>query len=242
MEKMTLNTLSDPQFTLDKETHTYSHKDYPETEFQSVTTVVGDHFEIFDAPRIAENLVTNNPRYSGMTVEELMGKWNESSRLGTRIHEEIELFIYDGRTPTEQKAKIGLNWLEQFKMKSDFEILSEVMVYSMELKIAGTIDILAHDLKTGNYELIDWKSSKKIQTESYRGKVGTSPVTRDIQDCNFNHYALQLSLYRYLLEEYYSITVSNQMIAHLTEDKCHSIVTPYMKDHIHAMVNQKART
>lgn len=73
MEKMTLNTLSDPQFTLDKETHTYSHKDHPDAEFQSVTTVVGDHFEIFDAPRIAENLVTNNPRYSGMTVEELMG-------------------------------------------------------------------------------------------------------------------------------------------------------------------------
>ena len=146
MENKQLNTLSDPQFTLDKETHTYSHKDYPDAEFQSVTTVVGDHFEIFDAPRIAENLVTNNPRYSGMTVEELMGKWNESSRLGTRIHEEIELFIYEGRTPTDPKAKIGLNWLEQFKMKSDFEILSEVMVYSMELKIAGTIDILAHDL------------------------------------------------------------------------------------------------
>jgi hypothetical protein len=72
--------------------------------------------------------------------------------------------------------------------------------------------------------------------------VGTSPVTRDIQDCNFNHYALQLSFYRYLLEEYYSIPVSNQMIAHLTEDRCHSIVTPYMKDHIHSMVNQKART
>ena len=239
---MTLNTLSDPQFTLDKETHTYSHKDYPDAEFQSVTTVVGDHFEIFDAPRIAENLVTNNPRYSGMTVEELMGKWNETSRLGTRIHEEIEIFIYEGKTPSEPKAKIGLNWLEQFKMKSDFEIFSEVMVYSMELKIAGTIDILAHDLRTGSYELIDWKSTKKIQTESYQGKVGTSPITRDIPDCNFNHYALQLSFYRYLLEEYYSIPVSNQMIAHLAEDRCHSIVTPYMKDHIHAMVNQKART
>ena len=102
-----------------------------------------------------------------------MGKWNETSRLGTRIHEEIEIFIYEGKTPSEPKAKIGLNWLEQFKMKSDFEIFSEVMVYSMELKIAGTIDILAHDLKTGSYELIDWKSTKKIQTESYRGKVGT---------------------------------------------------------------------
>ena len=239
MEKMTLNTLSDPQFTLDKETHTYSHKDYPDAEFQSVTSVVDDHFEIFDAPRIAENLVTNNPRYSGMTVEELMGKWNETSRLGTRIHEEIEIFIYEGKTPSEPKAKIGLNWLEQFKMKSDFEIFSEVMVYSMELKIAGTIDILAHDLKTGSYEVIDWKSTKKIQTESYRGKVGTSPITRDIPDCNFNHYALQLSFYRYLLEEYYSITVSKQIIAHLDEDKCHSIVTPYMKDSIQAMVNRK---
>jgi hypothetical protein len=56
-------------------------------------------------------------------------------------------------------------------------------------------------------------------------------------DCNFNHYALQLSLYRYLLENYYDIDVHNQLIAHLQDDGARSLVAPYMQDHIVAMLN-----
>ena len=154
----------------------------------------------------------------------------------------MEDWIREGIEPKERKAIVGKNWLNNYKMDIDMDISTEVMVYSKELRIAGTIDVLVRDRENGEYQIIDWKTSKRIDKDSFNGRVGTRPPTRTVTDCNFNHYALQLSLYRYLLEEYYSFTVSNQMIAHLTEDKCHSIVTPYMKDHIHSMVNQKART
>ena len=239
MEKKEMNALSDTQFTLDKETHTYSHQDYPEAEFQSVTSIVGDHFELFDAPRIATRLVKTHPKYKGMTVEQLINEWDKSSKHGSQIHDEIELFITEGINPPQQQAKHGVQWLEQFKMKSEFEIFAELPIFSIELKIAGTIDILAYDKKSGTYELIDWKTSKRIQRESYRGKVGTSQVTKDVQDCNFNHYALQLSFYRYLLEEFYGLTITNQLIAHLDENGCRGYVTPYYKKQIKAMVQQK---
>ena len=48
-------------------------------------------------------------------------------------------------------------------------------------------------------------------------------------DCNFNHYSLQLSLYRYILEEYYNLKVRNQVVAHIKDDGVDAHVAPYMK-------------
>ena len=112
-----------------------------------------------------------------------------------------------------------------------------MIIYSSELKMAGTVDVLALDKTTGNYEIIDWKTSKRIDTSSYGNKTGTSSVTQDVPDCNFYHYVLQLSLYRYLLEEYYGVRINNQLIAHLKDDGAKGYVAPYMRDHIVAMLN-----
>ena len=80
--------------------------------------------------------------------------------------------------------------------------------------------------------IIDWKTSKRIDKKSFKGKTGIKKETSDIEDCNYNHYALQLSLYRFILEEYYNIQVSRQLIAHLKEDGLESHSTPYMKKEI----------
>ena len=119
------------------------------------------------------------------------------------MHDEIENWIKNDVEPQSIKAIQGKNWLQNYQMKSDIDVSTELIVYSTELRIAGTVDILAKDNNTCQYELIDWKTSKKIETVSYGYKMGTHDVTKNVMDCNFYHYALQLSLYRYLLEEYY---------------------------------------
>jgi len=113
-----------------------------------------------------------------------------------------------------------------------------MIIYSKQLKIAGTIDVLALDKKINQYDLIDWKTSKKIETSSFGGKVGTKPATNTIPDCNYSHYTLQLSLYRYILEEYYGLDINNQFIAHLKEDYARGIEVPYMKDQILKMLGK----
>ena len=47
-----------------------------------------------------------------------------------------------------------------------------MIVYSKEIAIAGTIDVLMMDKKSGDYVLIDWKTSKKIDKTSFNGKKG----------------------------------------------------------------------
>ena len=232
-----MNKLMDQNIVLDKDAHEYNLLTQSDLAFTSVTTFVDQFFEGFDSEKIATNLVETNPRYAGRTVESLIAEWAATGEHGTQVHDEIDNWIKNGIEPIETKAINGKKWLQNYKLKSDINVLSEVIVYSTELKIAGTVDILALDKTTGRYELIDWKTSKKIETVSYGYKMGTSRTTDAVMDCNFNHYALQLSLYRYLLENYYDIDVHNQLIAHLQDDGARSLVAPYMQDHIVAMLN-----
>ena len=71
------------------------------------------------------------------------------------VHDEIENWIKNRAEPKDLKSINGKNWLQKYQTKSGIEFLSEVIIYSKELKIAGTIDILAKDNNTGEYIIID---------------------------------------------------------------------------------------
>ena len=74
---------------------------------------------------------------------------------------------------------------------------------------------------------------------SYGQKMGTHPATSHLMDCNFYHYSLQLSLYRYILEEHYGLDIHNQMIAQLQDEKVNALVAPYMRDEIIEMLKYR---
>ena len=149
---------------------------------------------------------------------------------------EIENWIKDGTPPKDQKSIAAKKWIEGYVVRPNIETFSEVIVYSKELCIAGTMDVLMVNKDSEEHVIIDWKNSKRIDKKSFKGKTGIKKETSDIEDCNYNHYALQLSLYRFILEEYYNIQVARQLIAHLKEDGLESHSTPYMKKEILDMI------
>ena len=234
-----MNDIITKNVILNKETHEYKLLTKPEAVFTSVTTFVDHFFEGFDAKKVATKLINKYPKYAGRTVESLIADWDAAADYGTSVHEELEKWIKDGIEPSDIKAINGKKWIEDYKLKSDIDILSEIIVYSTELSIAGTVDILAKDNSTGLYEIIDWKTSKKIEMVSYGQKMGTHEITKNIMDCNFYHYSLQLSLYRYILETYYGLKIHNQLIAQLHDDGVNAHVAPYMKDEITTMLNYR---
>ena len=234
-----MNNIEDNNITLNEELHQYSLIDRPDISFTSVTTYVEHFFEGFDSLKIATKLVKSHPKYSKYTVESLIAKWAETANYGTRVHNEIEKWLKEKIEPEDIKALNGRDWIEKYRARSDMNVHSEVIVYSTELSIAGTVDILAKDNSTDEYGIIDWKTSKKIDNNSYNQKMGTHLSTRHVMDCNFYHYSLQLSLYRYILEEYYGLKIRNQLIAHLRDDSVDAIITPYMKDEIIDMLKYR---
>jgi len=227
-----MNNILDNNIFLEKENHIYRLNDDKDFQFRSVTTFIGDFFDEFDAEKIANKLVKSNIKYMHLTAEELIEQWSKKAEYGTLVHEELENFILHKTPVKEMKSKQGVEWLRNYAVKSDFKIYPEAILYSKELKLAGTIDLLLLDKNTNQYSIMDWKTSRRIDSKAFRNKKGTHPATSNIDDCNFNHYSLQLSLYRYILETYYDLNVSEQIIIHLEEDGCTGYHAPYMKGHV----------
>ena len=72
--------------------------------------------------------------------------------------------------------------------------------------------------------------------------MGTHPITSHLMDCKYVHYSMQLSLYRYLIEEYYDVKISNLIIAHLNGNDCKPIVADYYQKEVLGMINEHQKT
>ncbi|PCJ46103.1 MAG: hypothetical protein COA72_08995 [Candidatus Neomarinimicrobiota bacterium] len=234
-----MRNIIDENITLEEPGHKYVLETDPSIEFQSVTELIGNYFEPFDKHAIAEKLVATNPKYMDTTAEALIAKWDAARDHGTKVHSEIELYLNKSIVPDEPKARDAIEWLKKYQMKSEIDIYTEIKVYSKELKIAGSIDILAHDKRTDLYEIVDWKTSKSIDTVSFKGKTGSHPITQHLMDCKFVTYSMQLSFYRYLLETYYGIKIRNQLIGHLDGEQCKSYVGDYYKNEIVEIIHDQ---
>ena len=232
-----MNNLFDKNIVLDRKNHIYSLITNPQIEFTSVTTFIDQFFEKFDALAIAKKLTKSHPKYMDKSVEDILNDWKKSAEHGTKVHEEIENFIINTIPITERKSASGLRWLKSYISNGNFDIYPEVIVYSEKLKLCGTIDLLVKNLDNNKFIIMDWKTSKSINKKSFKNKKGILPASKAIDDSKFNHYSLQLSLYRYILETYYGLNIDSHAILHLNDFECVKIPTPYMQDELVNMIN-----
>ncbi|MDD7987487.1 PD-(D/E)XK nuclease family protein [Lentisphaera marina] len=231
-----MSTFTCDDIYLLKEEHEYKLKSDPSAEFTSCTTFIKQFFSPFDADAVAQKLVSSVPKYFGMSTEELKEEWTAAADHGTQVHEELEEFILSGTEPKEAKSIAGKNWLKNNIDLEKFALHPEVIIYCKELKLAGTIDLIAQHKKSGSLLLFDWKTNKRINKRSYKGEKGVHPASSNLDDCNFNHYSAQLSLYRYLLEKNYKCKIHRQIILHLDEAKSTVIDCDYLESTIQEML------
>ena len=233
-----MDKLFDNDIELIEPEHRYALKSNPEIEFMSVTSLASKYFEPFNKLEVAKRLVETNVKYFGMTVEQLIAQWDQSRDFGTLVHNNIESYINKETYESISEVTHAIKWMKKFKNLSEFIFYPEVKIFSTELKIAGTIDLLAHDTKRDTFIIVDWKTSKSISKTSFGGKMGTHSITKHLMDCKFVHYSLQLSFYRYLLESYYDLKITNQLIAHLNGSICKPIIADYYKDVVQRIIDK----
>ena len=232
-----MNSLHDNDIHLFEDEHKYQLRSNPSITFNSVTELISKYFEPFNKDSVASKLINTHPKYFGMTKVELIKQWDERRDHGSKIHKEIEDFIKSGKVATEQKSLDAIDWLERNSLEK--ELQSEAIIFSRELKIAGSIDVLIHDKKNNSYVILDWKTSKSIPKTSFNGKMGIHPATRHLMDCKFIHYSMQLSFYRYILEMYYGLLISDQLIAHLDGNSCTIHRAHYHKNEIMKIISSE---
>ena len=208
-------------------------------QFTSVTEFIYQFFRKFDQQKIAKKLTSEHPKYIDMTIDQLIEQWSKGAKRGTIVHNELELFINEGVEPKHELATTGWEWIKDKQKNPDNIFHSEVIVYSKKLAIAGTIDLLIHNKKSDTYHLIDWKTNKRIDEQSFGGKKGILKSTEHLDDCNFNHYSLQLSFYRYILENHYGLKVDKQLLFHLKRNNYKIYDINYHKEDLVDMLEEK---
>jgi hypothetical protein len=210
-----IESLINSDIRLQKSDHTYILESKPTISFCNVTTLVGNQFPPFEREKLAGWLVNTSYKYMDYTLEELLQEWEDIKDEGSAVHEELENYILTGEIPTFPKAISGMNWFDQeLKFYGD-KVFPEVIVFSVELRIAGTVDLLVYNSTTGECNIFDWKTSKKIDRNGRKQAITQEGA--GLTDCRFDLYSLQLSMYSHLLENYHDIKVTNRYLVQLTE-------------------------
>jgi ATP-dependent exoDNAse (exonuclease V) beta subunit len=181
--------------------------------FISVTTVIHKFFPHFNADKVIYNMM-RNPKfktgpYAKMTPTQIKDKWEhdreEAANLGTLMHNDIELFI-NGETPKNPDSVEFKYFMEFYHevIEGNYKpYRTEWMIYSSN-GIAGSIDCVLIN-EYNELILLDWKRSKEIKMSNPYEK-GIGPF-KNLDNCNYNHYTLQLNIYRHILETEYNQTV-----------------------------------
>mgnify|MGYP001173063305 CR=1 FL=1 len=223
--------------SLEEESHTYTLLN-SNIHFQSVTEFIHTFFKPFEEKKVAAKLTEKHPKYIGMSIEELIKNWNERRDRGTLVHKQIENFILEKKNLSlDSKTAQGINFLKKHCIKNSNILLPEVIIYSEALKIAGTIDLIIFNQEKNHISIVDWKTNKKINKSSFKGiEKGIKYPVENMDDCNFMHYTLQLSVYQYILENYYNVTVNGLILVHLKENQFEYIQCDFKKEIVKQMI------
>lgn len=166
-------------------------------------------------------------------VETLRAEWETAGQyaatLGTEIHAVME-YLWQGEDyagDLDAMSKFP-GMLEDFvgrkklatdiyrKLSRRYEpIANEFRIYDRELKLAGTVDFLAWDRIDNVLAIVDWKSSKKFSRNAWRPEELMRYPFDKYEDCNVNHYSLQLSLYKYIIERNTGLKVGKLILYQL---------------------------
>ena len=207
MTKTVKHPALDYSLTFDSTYHTYT--DDEGNRYTSGTRIVKAAFPAFDAPATAARVsVKFGSVWCGMTPAAILAAWKAkgaaTSDLGHRVHAYAEARIL-GLEPAlavsdeERLARAAVD-AALIDIDRHYEILgAEQIVFCPLNRLAGTIDLPARNRATGATAILDWKINETIDDDGW-GRTGLPPV-EDIPDSKAAHYALQLSLYAWIMQD-----------------------------------------
>ena len=231
--------------------HYYTYKDKQVSI--SVTKYISQFENEFDSNALSQKVADKD----GISQFEVLNEWKRKGEYsclkGTAIHE----WLQDNYANREYK--FDLSQLEEYpeyykiediehlkQMAIDFIndyknryilIGDEILCGIPDFDIASAIDLLFYDTINNEVVLADIKTNTDLKgwksTPSYVKKM-LQPL-ENIKDITFEHYKIQLSIYRYFLEEYAHIPISDNMfIVYLSEkEKSYNIIQiPYLKNEV----------
>ena len=228
--------------------HFYTLNDY---KFGiSATSLIETYGQEFDSDSVSQ-MVANK---RGISQQEVLNEWKKENEFscikGSCIHLKAQSLWME--TNYEIDYNTINNNIDKNRLKKEYDIMSkqainfyndykdmydmiqdEFIVWSKEFDIAGSIDGIMYNKYTQQCCILDFKSNKDLQFESKYHKKMKVPLHK-LDDVNGQHYYIQLSIYKYLIEKYTNIKVDETFIVYfnINADNYEIIKTPYLKNEV----------
>lgn len=201
--------------TFDQDLHQY--RDIHGVVIESVTSHIKRHSQPFDADYWSERKALEK----GVSKEEILKEWDDKRNAGIKMHFDISNYITDQANPLPEISEYLLNTLDNYIKDDNYRLYPELVVFSQEMHLAGTIDLLVHNLETNKMFVIDFKTDAKLRMIKLREM---SFPYNNYFDCNYDHYRLQTRLYSEILQKFsYLCNPFDGQIWHIPKSKIYAV-------------------
>lgn len=185
--------------------------------YTSVTTWNHSHFANFNSESTVNKIIKSpkmqdpSYKYYGKTKEDILKMWDDkritASTAGTQMHNDIEYYYNNVEVNNDSiEFQFFKNFLKDYPDLKPYR--TEWMVYHEDLMLSGSID-MTFENEDGTLQIYDWKRCEDIVHENNFGKFATTSCISHLPDTNFWHYALQLNVYKAILEQKYDKKITD---------------------------------
>lgn len=222
-----------------------------EDKFKSIKSDLTLHKNVKKLDSVRIKLEISDEEFKS-AKDDILEEWKEkrekSCIRGSTIHKELELGHLSGNTKELQHLKLGGSFKtdtsNQIKL-GDKGVYPELLLSRVsadgKLRIAGQADLVIID---GNdVYILDYKTSKEITKNAFfdrrtKKKSMMKYPLNNIEDTNFWHYSLQLSLYAWMIQKINpEFNIKLLMLIHYDHDGgCTNHECQYLKDDVERML------
>lgn len=223
--------------------HYYTYKDKPISI--GATGLIEQYTQDFDAQAVAERVAEKQ----GVSVKDILDEWKlknvQACLKGSASHNFVQN-LWSGISHIEDTKNFTTTTLDALKLirgqaqsfYNDYKdrlehLYDEYVIGSEEYDVASAIDHLFINKLTGGLVLVDYKTNTDIHKNERYAKNMKVPLNH-LKDTTLNHYAIQLSIYKYLVEKYTSLKFEEMFIVWFSElnENYEIIEVPYLKDEV----------
>jgi hypothetical protein len=216
----------------DNHVYLINNESHLDLGYKSVTTFISQFTEKFDPLKIFEIWERKqDPRLELKSKDEWIQFWQEigdkAAKKGTWVHKQIENYFNDEKVEDweDKNFKAFLKYIKHTKIKP---YRTEMSVYSEDIKLVGNIDFIT-DNEDGTYNIWDWKTRKDLNPTAFFGKWFKEPID-ELRLCDNNKYALQLSIYKYILETKYDMKIRDLFNVLICGEEYKVVKQKYLQD------------
>lgn len=179
-----------------------------------------------------------------LTTDEIVAKWSRkgmlTSHMGTEAHYQAELMC--NGLPFrwwEPESKVLVDFVrDHIVPKGMVSYATEKEIVCVDADLAGSIDLILYDQAAGLYHIVDHKRTDKLK-DNLHGFGKMRPPLNHLDDCKGAAYALQTSIYQYILERDYDMQIGERVLLSLHPDAPFATTVPYLRAEASYIMEQR---